>query len=407
MERQALRQVDKISMRILNVSPRVTYPPTSGGRIRVYNLLTRLAVRHEIRQFSQTRTRDVRRPNFAGEAVLVPGYREFRYRHWFGTTLNEAMENTGFGMAPLCGYTLGWSRPALLAEWVEWADVVVVEFPWQYAYCRSLVRGKPLVLGTHNVQIEKLESGGSVLTSGWRAWIAALERHAVLDADLILAVSERDRQGFVRRYGADAEKIVVVPNGADTRRYFPADEVERADLRRRLGLPAGPLIIFPAPHRQSPILEGMKWVRRVSRQIRECTFLITGAVEGNQAKREGNLLFTGFVDDYPAHLRSADCLFCPIQIGGGTKLKLIEGAAAGLPIVALAESVRGTTFRAGEHLVVAEDNTGAMAEALRTLLADREKSRRIGLAAREHVLGEYDWDLIADVMEGALARVVR
>lgn len=391
-------------MKLLDVSPRVTWPLTSGGRVRVYNLLSRLAGTHEIRQFSQTSLRDVRRPGFETEVELAPHYVEHRHRHWIGTALNEMMERSGFGMAALSGHTLALSRPRILAEWVDWADVIVVEFPWQHAYCRSLAGGKPVVLATHNVQIEKSESARSMLTAGWRAWIAAIERRAVRTADLILAVSERDREGFVRRHGADPERIVVVPNGVDTVRFVPVSQAERTLLKQRLNLPRDrPLIIFPAPHSQSPIVAAMAWVRRVADLMPECTFLVTGAIEGNRPRSERNLLFTGFVAKYPDYLRASDCFFCPIQLGGGTKLKLIEAAAAGMPIVALVESIRGTAFQPDVHVTVTEARAEAMTSGIRAVLADPDGSHRMGLAAARHARAAHDWDDIAAIMHAALS----
>jgi len=282
-----------------------------------------------------------------------------------------------------------------------------VEFPWQYDYCRSIAKGKPVVLATHNVQVAKIRSGGNRRGLGrlWIAWTEGLERQAVLDADLVLAVSPEDREEFARFFGADAGKIAVVPNGADIDLYHPADEATRSALRSRLKLPAGPLVIFPAPHRQTPILEALKWIRLVAARLPEVTFLITGAVTKGPGV-EGNLLFTGFVNDFASHLRSADCLLCPIDRGGGTKIKLLESAAAGLPIVAFAESVRGTTFRSGEHLLVAEKSAEALAAAVRFLLSDAETSKRLGASARAHAVRHHDWGRIARTMESCLLGLI-
>lgn len=349
----------------------------------------------------------MRRIPFEEQAQLATNYVEYRHRHWLGTPLNEAMERAGFGMAVMSGYTLALSRSRVLSDWIAWADVIVVEFPWQHAHCVSLARGKPVVLATHNVQIEKAESGRSLLTAGWRTCIEAIERRAVRTADLILAVSEKDREGFVRRYGGDPERIVVVPNGADTARFAPIGETERMELRRKLNLPQDkPVIIFPAPHSQSPIVAAMAWVRKVAEVMPECTFLITGAIEGNRSRCENNLLFTGFVADYPDYLRAADCFFCPIQLGGGTKLKLIEAAAAGMPIVAFAESIRGTGFRPGMHLVVSAPRTEDLASAIRALLADPDRSRRMAMEAACHARAAHDWNDIARIMDTALSNLV-
>ena len=102
---------------------------------------------------------------------------------------------------------------------------------------------------------------------------------------------------------------MVVPNGADIDQYRPTDETTRLALREQLGLPAGPMVIFPASHRQAPILDGLKWVPRVAALLPEVRFLIAGAVQQSPVV-EDNVTFAGFVDDYPPYLRAADCLLC-------------------------------------------------------------------------------------------------
>jgi glycosyltransferase involved in cell wall biosynthesis len=390
-------------MRILDVSPRVIMPLSGGNSIRMYNLLSRLSERHEVRQFSQARILNFRRRGFEKEKQITPSYREYRYGGLVGSPLCEIMERTGFGVPALCGYPLTAAKPRRLREWFDWADLVVVEFPWQYGYCRSIAKGKPLVLATHNVEAAKMRSGGKRRGLGrlWSAWIEALERRAVLDADLVLAVSPEDRDGFARFYGADPGKIAVIPNGADVGLYHPADEATRRALRSRLKLPPGPIVIFPAIHRKTPILEAMKWVRLAAALLPEVTFLITGAVT-KHPRVEGNLLFTGYVNDFASYLRSADCLLCPIDRGGGTKIKVIEAAAAGLPIVAFTESVRGTTFHPGEHLLVAEKSAEALAAAVRLLLNEAATAQRMGSAARAHAVQHHDWGGIARTMESCL-----
>lgn len=399
---------DPSAMNILDVSPRVTLPLSSGSRIRIYNLLTRLSHRHDVRQFSQTRTRDVRAPGFMTEVAITPSYREYRHRGAVSTPLCEILESRGFGVPILCGYPLRAAPPRRLREWLRWADVVIVEFPWQYGCCRNLAEGTPLVLATHNVQAAKARSAGEggIGRRLWSGWTETLEREAVRGADLVLAVRREDGDDFERRYGIDRTKIRVIPNGADVRLFHPADEATRGALRRRLGLPAGPLVLFPAPHRQTPILVGLDWVRRAAALLPDVTFLVTGAVHERPAV-ERNVLFTGFVADYASHLRSADCMVCPIDRGGGTKVKLIEAAAAGLPIVAFRESVQGTTFRADDHLWIADKTPDALAAGLRTLLHDPDTARRLGAAAHSHAVNHYDWDAIAGVLETELQRVIR
>lgn len=382
-------------------------PLSSGSRVRVFNLLSRLAHRHEIRQFSQARRRDLQRPGFEEEALYGPNYLERRQRDLAGTMLCEWMERFGFGVPVLCGLPLRLQQPRLLREWADWADLVMVEFPWQYAHCRAIARGKPVVLATHNVQATKARSAGrlSLVERPIVACTDWLEREAVLGADFIFAVSEDDRMTLGRQYGVDTAKIAVAPNGADVELYRPAEDGERQALRARLRLPEGPLVFFPAAQRQTPIVEALKWVRRTAELMPEVRFLITGAYQ-ETPKIEGNVIFTGFVHGYENYLRAADVLLCPIAVGGGTKLKVMDAAATGLPIVAFPESVRGTEFRHGEQVIVVEHSEAALAAALRRVLGDRDESARLGAAARKCAVEHYDWDHIAARMSNRLEAVL-
>ena len=75
-------------------------------------------------------------------------------------------------------------------------------------------------------------------------------------------------------------------------------------------------------------------------------------------------------------------------------------------ILAFPESVHGTTFRHGEHLLIVEKSAEALAVALWALLNDGETARRLGAAARAHAVERYDWEPIARALESALLNLV-
>jgi glycosyltransferase involved in cell wall biosynthesis len=119
-----------------------------------------------------------------------------------------------------------------------------------------------------------------------------------------------------------------------------------------------------------------------------------------------NLIATGCVEDYPPYQRAADIGICPIRYGGGTKIKLLESLAGGLPTVAFAASIEGTNLLPDEHLLIADENETALLEALHSLADDRELSERLGAAARRHILAHHDWTRIAEKLEAALLQLV-
>jgi polysaccharide biosynthesis protein PslH len=391
-------------MRIANVSPRVTTTRVGGSQARIGAILAELARRHDVRQFSQPRLRDVRRP-------LPPGTFERANRSIPAAAFIELSERTWPTAPILSGAALKLTRRAPLHRLLEWSDVTLVEFPWQFEECARSSNGTPLVLSTHNVEVEKFDEfadgGGARVTRGpWLRYVERMERAAIERADLVVAVSEPDRDGLVERYGADPERVVVAPNAADTDAIAPADAERRAAARAELGVPGDrPVVLFTGAD-VTPNRRGLDWVRALARASDRYTFLVVGLVGGRRRRREGNVQYAGFVPDIAPAFAAADLSLCPIQFGGGTKIKLMESLAAGLPTVAFAESVRGTELRDGEHLLVTPRSVEGLLTALDRLSDDPAQARRIGAAARRAAEERYDWRRSARVIEDALERLV-
>jgi glycosyltransferase involved in cell wall biosynthesis len=119
----------------------------------------------------------------------------------------------------------------------------------------------------------------------------------------------------------------------------------------------------------------------------------------------GNVIKTGPVGPLADYYRAADLAICPVEFGGGTKVKLIEALAAGLPTVAFEESVHGTEFLDGKHLIVAEKSTESLVRGLRSFFVDRELANRLSREARAVVVGKHDWKKLSLELEGALLRL--
>lgn len=391
-------------MRIANVSPRVATTRVGGSQARIAGILGHVAERHEVRQFSQPRLRDVRKP-------LPPGTFERANRSLPAALAIELSEQTWPSAPILSGAALKLTRRAPLHRLLEWSDVTLVEFPWQFAECARASNGSPIVLSTHNVEVEKFDefaraAGARVTRRPWLRYVESTERAAARRADLVVAVSDADRDGLVARYGVDPARVVVAPNGADVDEIAPTDPARRAAARAELGVPDGRPVVLFAGADVTPNRRGLDWVRELARRSDRFTFLVVGLV-GGSPRREGNLVTTGFVPDIATALAAADLSVCPIEFGGGTKIKLMEALAAGLPTVAFRESLRGTEIRDGEHVLVAPKSAEGLLAALERLADDPAEAARIGAAARGHVERHHSWRRSAGILEDALTELVR
>ena len=88
----------------------------------------------------------------------------------------------------------------------------------------------------------------------------------------------------------------------------------------------------------------------------------------------------------------------PLRIGGGSRLKILEAAAAGLPVISTRVGAEGLELVPGEHYIAA-DKPERMTEALVASIRDPRPARAMAERTRGFVLERYDWDTLADRLE--------
>jgi glycosyltransferase involved in cell wall biosynthesis len=101
----------------------------------------------------------------------------------------------------------------------------------------------------------------------------------------------------------------------------------------------------------------------------------------------------GELPDVTDELRRATVAVVPIRFGGGTRIKLLEAFAYGLPAVSTTVGAEGLDVVPGTHLLVAE-GPKAFAEACLTLLRDEHARERLAAAARLLYLESYQWSMV-------------
>jgi glycosyltransferase involved in cell wall biosynthesis len=112
---------------------------------------------------------------------------------------------------------------------------------------------------------------------------------------------------------------------------------------------------------------------------------------------------TGTVADVRPYLERAAICVVPLRIGGGTRLKIYEAMAMGVPVVSTAIGAEGLPLRNDEHLLIA-DTADDQVSAICALLTDRTRASRLAAAARRHVQEHCSWDAVA---EGFLSQCPR
>jgi len=113
------------------------------------------------------------------------------------------------------------------------------------------------------------------------------------------------------------------------------------------------------------------------------------------ASRNPAIEVTGTVADVRPYLERAAISVVPLRIGGGTRLKIYEMMAMGVPVVSTAIGAEGLPIRHGEHLLIA-DTADEQVSAVSALLMDAAGADLLAVNALRHVQEHCSWDAVAE-----------
>lgn len=298
-----------------------------------------------------------------------------------------------------------WGRAAEVGR-KEGIDVFQAEFPGYgvpavvaaqgLGLLRRLASGsaaRPITsIVQHNVEWDRLAEFGYPV-----ARLRRVEQALLRAVDEVIAVSADDRRRMVAA-GLDPAKTTVIPHGVDVGIFQAAAaraSSHRAELAARYGLPLGvPWLFFHGTLHYWPNTEAVRFIAeellpRVLPQVPDLRVIIAGQSPPTYYAHPA-IHFTGSVDDLAAHVAAADLCLCPIQAGGGTRMKLLEYMAAGKATVSTTKGAEGIPH--GDALIIA-DGPEPFASAVLAALASPEERHAVGARAAAFS-ARYAWESI-------------
>jgi glycosyltransferase involved in cell wall biosynthesis len=121
------------------------------------------------------------------------------------------------------------------------------------------------------------------------------------------------------------------------------------------------------------------------------------------SRRDPRFKVHGFVDDVRPIMARATAFVCPIDDGGGTKLKVLDAMAMGKVMVANPIACEGIEVTEGTNVLFARTPEEYI-EQLRGILFDGERRRQMGNAARKMVEDRYSYTAIGRRLAELYAR---
>ena len=272
-----------------------------------------------------------------------------------------------------------------------------------YTMRPALAAGAPVVLDAHNVETEVARSAARLERTRSRrargAWEARklerFERAQVPRADVVLATSDDDASALAS-FGA--RELVVIPNGVDT-----------AAVAHRLPGPGSEVLYVGSYDYLPNAAAAGELVTEVLPRLRATVADATLRLVGRQPPVSPTpdrpwLRVSGEVSEVLPFIRRARVTVLPLRAGGGTRLKVLEALAAGLPVVSTRFGVAGLGLVPERHVLLGETPTELAAQAAR-IITDDGLAATLSSAGRAEVERRFDWRTVAAPLAAVHARL--
>lgn len=227
-------------------------------------------------------------------------------------------------------------------------------------------------------------------------------RRVLQHVDVLVSVSEEEANFMQQRVPASA-KVWIVPNGVDAM-YFQS---------RSPGMKRENVIMFCGSMDITMNVDAVRYFAHailptIKRIVPDAEFWIVGRNPSEDVHKLAALdgvLVTGTVEDVRPFYEKAKVSVAPFRFGAGTKLKILESMAMGVPVVSTSKGCQGIEVQVGKDIQVTND-AGAFADAVIRLLLNEQSNLEIRLAARRLVEKRYDWGTILEGVEDRLIQQV-
>jgi polysaccharide biosynthesis protein PslH len=388
-------------MKILWIARTCPYPPNDGEKIRVFNLIKNLS-HHDITLVY----RAMHDNELEGVTALGRYCRVVRYAYIPSPTSH--LTRVGwcipfvFTRYPISLATVYFREIADILQELcsqESYDVVHVEHSSLTIYLDGLkFKNNPYtILTLHNVDYVRNSRVMANTSLGiyklflyynqlkFKQW----EADSIMRYDKVIAVSSTDKE-TIEQMGVSGE-IDVVPNGVDTESLQMV--AQRAIAKSVLFVAS----MDSEANHDAAIFFLERIYPIVKKRAPTALLYLVGRNPRKELKAYHNdvdIFVTGEVPEVRNYYEKATVAVVPLRSGGGTRLKILEAMALGIPVVSTTVGCEGLDVENGRHLVVVDD-TNLFAEAILEIFDNDDLYRSLVLASRKVVEERYDWRTIA------------
>lgn len=369
-------------MRILFLTAHLPYPPFSGGRRREFELISRLSKRFEIDLCSVTKTWET-------DKRYVDVMRSYCSSvNLFKAVLSDLEEYESYSsqMRKHLSYEAkSYIRHALANDDI---DVVHVEgyYLMQLLPIKIL---QPVLLVEHNIEyllnLQRFMIATSLEERSrlWQEYVFTLKWERIFwkQATSCVTLTPEDKDAMNNL--VSNIPIKMIPDGADHLSKNNSSETSKSELEKMGKFGENHRILLVGNFAYDPNIDAALYFSNyifpiILQHIPNAKLFVVGnepppSILSLNLKKQTEV--TGLVESLIPFYRVADVVVCPLRIGGGIKVKILEAISAGKAIVSTSVGAQGLDLSTYKAVTIANGVIPFANSVIRLLLYPEERAK--------------------------------
>lgn len=393
-------------MRILQISPRVPYPLTDGGKIGIYNIVKYLALRgHKITLVCFDDGKN-KYPELEKYCKLIIIRKKIKTTY-LGLFLN-LFSSIPYGISKY--YSPVAKKKIYDLQKKNKYDIVHLDH-LHTAFYGVFIKNNfnlPVVLREHNIEnmiMKRFYKNKKNIFVKFYAYLQykklyKYESNICEIFNQCLMITKNDEK-IIKEMNPEI-KTSVITAGVDTS-YFHPIKIKEEEFS----------IISVASMDWLPNIEAIEWFCKeilplVKNEIQAIKFYVVGINPPNSIKdlADNNVIVTGYLEDVREYIAKCQVFVVPLKTGSGIRIKILNSLAMGKAIVSTSIGCEGIDVTNGKDIYIADDKE-EFAKKIIYLLKNKNERRKLGREGIKLIKEKYQWEKIAEQIETKYAEIIK
>lgn len=392
-------------MNILFLSTENPFPPDHGHHIRTYNTLYHLAKNNNIYFIGFVKSDSelsLNRQELEALCVsvdlFVTDYSKSRFLFLI-TIIKSILKGYPFSVYRYFSKKAAKKMMAILEKHI--INIIHIDM-LHLAIYKNLFDRDRLFLTDHNVEFLRLKRWmkfeRNILKKAFLFFqyllLKRFEIQSCKEVNKCFVVSDYDKQILAKLTGKD--NFSVIPNGVDTKYFKPISTLNSKRSLVWTGSMSGPY------NKDAVIYFITKIWERVKKENPDIRIVFVGKDPPQTliqySLKDPQIILVGYVNDVRKYMARNNIFVAPLRCGSGTKIKILNAMAMGLPVITTSIGAEGLEVKSGEDIIIA-DTPAEFAFNILKLWRNDKLSLKIGSNARKTAEEKYDWNVVLKEMD--------